>query len=122
MISARKNEIYNFENEYYYDIFKLSNFINENYDKIIIRKAPIDQNLLYHISSYKELDEDWVKDMPITRAEEPILVAELPNGQFRVIDGHHRINRLHRSGCTEISVISIPKEIIASFIMQKEVG
>lgn len=122
MISARKTEVYNFQNDLYYDIYKLSKFLNDNYARFPIVMLPLDKALLHHISENEHINETWVKDMPMTRAEEPILLAEILNGEARVIDGHHRIHRLHREGRKGIKAILIPNNIIGRFMMSKEEG
>lgn len=81
-----------------------------------IVKLPINTELLAAIEGI-EINPKIVRKMSPSRAREPILLVQMPDG-LRVIDGHHRIHRRAKDGATEIAAYVFVPEILDAFAVK----
>ncbi|KOF22344.1 hypothetical protein AC244_02025 [Ensifer adhaerens] len=108
-------EVFTFNN-LEYDVSGLNSLVALNPYRYGPLPCEITEDFLHHISGYKEVDESRIASMTIERLQAPPISVRLENGETRVVDGHHRIHRLHREGAKEFLMFLIPYEESLPFI------
>lgn len=109
-MSARA-ELYHYK-DITYDVGKIYNYISAIPESVEIFIVPINENLIHHLSLYKEPDEDLIRLMTVTRMNDPVMAIVNEHGEHQIIDGYHRIMKRHRSGKKDVSVLLIPEPIV----------
>ncbi len=93
-----------------FNISRLIAFINANPVKFLLEKAEV-QSL--HNFNSKNLNETTIKTANLSI---PLILAEISPDRFNVIDGHHRLEKAHRSSIEEIPVYRVYAEQHLAFL------
>jgi len=96
-----------------FNITKLSDFIKNNPDSIILEQV----NVTSASSNFSSINESHIDSVDITK---PIIMAEISPGQFNIIDGHHRLEKAYRMKVKSILAYKIKAEQHIKFLTRKK--
>jgi len=82
--------------------------------------ADLTQQIMWSISM-ASLNEARLRSLTPAELAEPILIVRHPSHD-RIIDGHHRLTRLHRDGAPMFSAFIVPERDARQFIRRASGG
>jgi hypothetical protein len=104
----RDHRWYDFEG-IIYDVTAIHEIAEAGAGKYGPYTMPLTPEIMWSISGCS-LDEDHIRSLSPADLAKPVLgVNHESFGYFRLIDGHHRITRLHRDGATAFSLFLVPE-------------
>lgn len=65
-------------------------------------ESELTPELIEHITNNVQVNEQYIRDMPIEKLVRPLITIELANGEIALIDGHHRALHFWRQGITVV--------------------
>lgn len=79
----------------------------------------ITENLIEHISLYEDPDQEYIDNLTPERLAKPCLIVRDEIGQGHLIDGHHRLRRLHKDGARTFPAYVVPFADAVPYIIRK---
>ena len=115
MISlGRHDEVFiDWQEEFRIHIYKLIDYINLHEKDFSLKEESTFKLLEY--KNFGDKDEEHIDAISEPRIHEPILLAEI-EGEKRIIDGNHRLEKRHKATYEMTNVINISNEVIELFM------